>query len=126
MISRGILTLLLVAALLLAPVSCATTPGDAEPDSTDGYAPPPEPERPVLDEGIPGINPTVGIAAGAAGVLAGLLVSSIGVHRAIDAADGGYHARGVQSGIVLSGSGVILSSLSAILIDRSRGRAAGE
>ena len=84
-------------------------------DSTSGYAPPTEPQRelPPLDHGI-------AIGIGAAGIATGFVISAIGIASAYDAADRGYDSPAVQRGIVVSGSGVLLSAFSALVIERVR------
>ena len=123
-------TLRIVAALfaiylLFGLGGCVGAPdASARGDSTAGYVPPAEQQREIPP--LVPLDREAAIGVGAAGITAGFVVSAIGIAGAYGAAERGYDSPSVQRGIVLSGSGVLLSALSALIIERARAPARSE
>ena len=107
------LSAVFLVAALLPPLPCRADEGD----STQGFVPPAEEERPIAQTVDLGIGRTVGIATGATGIAAGLAVSVVGIYRIAGSADQGFDSPRLQSGIILTGTGVIFSSLSTLLTE---------
>jgi hypothetical protein len=102
----------LLASLLL-PVPCQAEDGD----STAGFAPPPEKQRPIAETVDLGIGTTAGIATGATGIAAGLALSVVGIYQVVGSAEQGFDSPRLQNGIVLTGTGVVFASLSTLLTE---------
>lgn len=104
---------LLLILLVFSPPNCL----HAAPDSTDGFVPPPEEETPVTELVELDAPPALGIAVGAVGIASGMAISGAGIYRAAGSAGDGFAEPRVQSGIVLTGTGVLFSSLSALILE---------
>lgn len=104
---------MLLVVILLLPSPCHADDGD----STEGFVPPAERERPVAGAVDLGIERTIGIAAGATGAAVGLGVSVLGLSRVVGSVDRGFDSPRLQSGILLTGSGVVISALWTLLME---------
>lgn len=83
------------------------------------YAPPPEPEMPVLEliDNGKSFNQLFGSVLSGTGIAGGVSVSVLGVYYAADYANNGFESPRVQSGILITGTGVLLSGVSAIILN---------
>ena len=86
-------------------------------DSASRYVPPPEEPAPLLPLLPPEEYRTVGLASGVAGVAAGITVSILGIQRVAALPERGFESPRVQSGIILTATGMLFSSLSALIVD---------
>ncbi len=107
------LSAVLLVVLFLFPPPCQADDGD----STEGFVPPEERERPIAGSVDLGIERSIGIAAGATGAAVGLGVSVLGLSRVVGSIELGFDSPRLQSGILLTGSGVVISALWTLFME---------
>ncbi len=89
-------------------------------DPIEGYIPPPEKEAPIFNASDQEAARPLKIAAGSAcalGLAAGITVSIFGVTQIANSIERGFFSDKMQNGIYLSGSGVLISSIAAVIFE---------
>ncbi len=86
-------------------------------DSTEGFVPPAEKERPIAAVVDLSVGRTAGIVTGATGTAAGLALSAMGIYRVFGSVDRGFDSPQLQQGLLLGGTGVIVSALWTLLLE---------
>lgn len=90
---------------------------EEESSCPDAYRASPEHELPLLFSGISDKGRRIGLGVSGSGMAAGMALSVFGIQQIAQSAVEGFSSPSLQTGIILTGSGVLFSAIFTVVFE---------